>query len=53
MKQKRLMLLGGIRKLLLVIEVAYKLRAYGGLADYLPANIVHRHDDENNLKGII
>ena len=46
MKQKKLMLLGGIRYLLPVIEAAHKLGAYVITADYLPDNIAHKHSDE-------
>ena len=46
MKQKKLMLLGGIRYLLPVIEVAHKLGAYVITADYLPDNIAHKYSDE-------
>ena len=46
MKQKRLMLLGGLRYLLPVIEEAHKLGAYVITADYLPNNIAHKYSDE-------
>ena len=46
MKQKKLMLLGGIRYLLPVIDAAHKLGAYVITADYLPDNIAHKHSDE-------
>ena len=46
MKQKKLMLLGGIRYLLPVIEAAHKLGAYVITADYLPDNIAHKYSDE-------
>ena len=46
MSQKRLMLLGGIRYLLPVIEVAHKLGYYVITADYLPDNIAHKYSDE-------
>ena len=46
MKQKRLMLLGGLRYLLPVIEEAHKLGAYVITADYLPDNIAHKYSDE-------
>lgn len=46
MKQKKLMLLGGLRYLLPVIEEAHKLGAYVITADYLPDNIAHKHSDE-------
>lgn len=46
MKQKRLMLLGGIRYLLPVIEAAHKQGYYVITADYIPDNIAHRYSDE-------
>ena len=46
MKQKKLMLLGGVRYLLPVIEAAHKLGAYVITADYLPNNIAHKYSDE-------
>ena len=46
MKQKRLMLLGGLRYLIPVIEEAHKLGAYVITADYLPDNIAHNYSDE-------
>lgn len=46
MKQKRLMLLGGIRYLLPVIEAAHKQGYYVITADYLPDNIAHKYSDE-------
>lgn len=46
MAKKRLMLLGGLRYLLPVIEEAHKLGAYVITADYLPDNIAHKYSDE-------
>ena len=46
MKQKKLMLLGGVRYLLPVIEAAHKLGAYVITVDYLPDNIAHTYSDE-------
>ena len=46
MSKKKLMLLGGIRYLLPVIETAHKLGAYVITADYLPNNIAHKYSDE-------
>ena len=46
MKQKRLMLLGGLRYLLPIIEEAHKLGIYVITADYLPNNIAHKYSDE-------
>ena len=44
--QKKLMLLGGIRYLLPVIETAHKMGVYVITADYLPDNIAHKYSDE-------
>ena len=46
MAQKKLMLLGGLRYLVPVIEEAHKLGAYVITADYLPDNIAHKYSDE-------
>lgn len=46
MKQKKLMLLGGLRYLLPTIEEAHKLGIYVITADYLPDNIAHKYSDE-------
>jgi len=46
MRQKRLMLLGGIRYLLPVIEAAHKQGYYVITADYLPDNIAHKFSDK-------
>ena len=46
MKQKRLMLLGGIRYLLPVIKAAHEQGYYVITADYLPDNIAHKFSDE-------
>ena len=46
MKQKKLMLLGGIRYLLPVIKTAHKMGVYVITADYLPNNIAHKYSDE-------
>ena len=45
-KQKRLMLLGGIRYLLPVIKAAHEQGYYVITADYLPNNIAHKYSDE-------
>lgn len=45
-KQKRLMLLGGIRYLLPVIKAAHEQGYYVITADYLPDNIAHKYGDE-------
>lgn len=46
MKQKRLMLLGGLRYLLPVIKRAHELGLYVITCDYLPENIAHKYSDE-------
>ncbi len=46
MTQKKLMLLGGIRYLLPVIEAAHKQGYYVITCDYLPDNIAHKYSDE-------
>lgn len=46
MNSRKLMLLGGIRYLLPVIETAHRLGVHVVTADYLPGNIAHRHSDE-------
>ena len=53
MKQKKLMLLGGVRYLLPVIEAAHKLGAYVITVDYLPDNIAHKYSDEYANVSII
>ena len=45
-QEKKLMLLGGIRYLLPVIEAAHKQGYYVITADYLPDNIAHKYSDE-------
>lgn len=46
MIQKKLMLLGGLRYLMPVIEEAHKLGVHVITADYLPDNIAHKYSDE-------
>lgn len=46
MKQKKLMLLGGLRYLLPVIDAAHKQGYYVITCDYLPDNIAHKYSDE-------
>ena len=46
MKQKRIMLLGGLRYLKPVIDAAHKQGYYVITADYLPNNIAHKWSDE-------
>ena len=43
---KKLMLLGGLRYLLPVIDAAHKMSIYVITADYLPDNIAHKYSDE-------
>lgn len=45
-KQKKLMLLGGIRYLLPVIKAAHEQGYYVITADYIPVNIAHKYSDE-------
>lgn len=45
-KQKKLMLLGGLRYLVPVIETAHKQGYYVITADFLPDNIAHKYSDE-------
>ena len=53
MKQKKLMLLGGLRYLLPVIEEAHKLGIYVITCDYLPDNIAHKYSDEYRNVSIV
>lgn len=53
MKQKKIMLLGGLRYLLPVIEAAHKLGHYVITCDYLPDNIAHKYSDEYHNVSII
>lgn len=46
MKQKKIMLLGGIRYLLPVIKAAHEQGYYVITADYIPDNIAHQYSDE-------
>jgi biotin carboxylase len=46
MKQKKLMLLGGIRYLLPAIEKAHEMGVSVITVDYLPDNIAHKYSDE-------
>lgn len=46
MKQKKIMLLGGLRYLIPVIEAAHKQGYYVITCDYLPDNIAHKFSDE-------
>lgn len=53
MSQKRLMLLGGIRYLLPVIETAHKYGHWVITVDYLPDNIAHKYSDEYHNVSIL
>ncbi len=44
--QKKIMLLGGLRYLIPVIDAAHKLGYYVITCDYLPDNIAHKYSDE-------
>lgn len=50
---KKLMLLGGSRYLLPVIEAAHKLGIYVITCDYLPDNIAHKYADEYCNESVI
>lgn len=53
MKQKKLMLLGGIRYLIPVIKTAHDLGLYVITCDYLPDNIAHKYSDEYKNVSIV
>lgn len=53
MKQKKLMLLGGLRYLLPVIEAAHQQGYYVITCDYIPGNIAHKYSDEYRNVSII
>ena len=44
-KQKKILLLGGLRYLLPVIKAAHDLGYYVITCDYLPDNIAHKYAD--------
>lgn len=50
---KKIMLLGGLRYLLPVIEAAHKQGYYVITVDYLPDNIAHKYSDEYHNVSII
>ncbi|MBR2289780.1 MAG: ATP-grasp domain-containing protein [Clostridia bacterium] len=50
---KKLMILGGSRYILPIIEAAHKLGAYVITCDYLPDNIAHKYSDEYANVSII
>ena len=51
--QKKLMLLGGLRYLLPVIEAAHRHGIHVITVDYRPDNIAHRYSDEYHNVSII
>lgn len=53
MRQKRLMLLGGIRYLIPAINVAHKHGCHVITVDYLPDNIAHSYSDEYKNVSIL
>lgn len=53
MKQKKLMLLGGLRYLLPVIEAAHRLGIHVITVDYLPGNVAHKYSDEYHNVSIL
>ena len=53
MKRKRLLLLGGLRYLLPVIEAAHKLGIYVITCDNIPKNIAHQYSDEYHNVSIV
>lgn len=52
-KQKRLLLLGGLRYLLPVIDAAHKQGYYVITCDYIPNNIAHQYSDEYHNVSIV
>ena len=52
-RKKKIMLLGGLRYLLPVIDSAHKLGLYVITCDYLPDNIAHKYSDEYHNVSII
>jgi len=53
MKQKKLLLLGGLRYLIPVIKAAHELGLYVITCDYIPDNIAHKYSDEYHNVSII
>lgn len=53
LKQKRLLLLGGLRYLLPAIKSAHDLSYYVITCDYIPDNIAHKYSDEYHNVSII
>lgn len=52
-RQKKLLLLGGLRYLLPVIKAAHKLGIYVITCDYIPDNIAHKYSDEYHNVSIV
>ena len=52
-EKKKLMLLGGLRYLIPVIETAHELGIHVITVDYLPDNIAHKYSDEYHNVSII
>ena len=52
-QQKKLLLLGGLRYLLPVIESAHRLGYYVITCDYIPDNIAHKYSDEYHNVSMI
>lgn len=52
-KQKKVLMLGGLRYLIPVIRAAHELGYYVITCDYLPDNIAHRYADEHHNISII
>lgn len=52
-RQKKLLLLGGLRYLLPVIRTAHELGYYVITCDYIPDNIAHQYSDEYHNVSII
>ena len=53
MRQKKLMLLGGLRYLLPVIDAAHNMGHYVITVDYCPDNIAHKYSDEFHNVSIL
>jgi biotin carboxylase len=53
MKQKKLLLLGGLRYLIPVIKAAQEIDIYVITCDYIPNNIAHKFSDEYHNVNII
>lgn len=53
MKQKKLLLLGGLNYLIPVIKSAHKLGYYVITCDYIPDNIAHKYSDEYHNVSIL